>query len=65
MGKGWGGCRKGSGRKTVPEELKKKGHTFYLTDEEIKYIESFPGRTKSEKLRNLIKRAKEAGINKN
>ena len=45
MQKNWGGTREGSGRKAVPEKLKKKGYTFQLSDEDITFIESFNGKT--------------------
>lgn len=55
MNKGWGGTRERSGRKAIPEQLKKKGYTFQLSNEDINFIESFEGKNRSEKLRNLIK----------
>jgi histidinol phosphatase-like PHP family hydrolase len=58
MHKGWGGAREGSGRKLIPDEIKKKGCTFQLTDEDIQFIESFEGKNRSESLRNLIKEYK-------
>lgn len=55
---GWGGARKGSGRKELPDNLKVKGYTFQLTEEDIKYIESFEGKNRSDSLRNLIEELK-------
>lgn len=54
MGKSWGGTREGSGRKAIPEKYKKKGFTFQLTDEDIKFIESFEGKNRSDSLRTMI-----------
>jgi hypothetical protein len=50
----WGGTRKGSGRKVIPDRLKKKGYTFQLTEEDVKFIESFEGKNRSESLREMI-----------
>ncbi|MEY8346658.1 hypothetical protein [Niallia circulans] len=58
MDTGWGGARKGSGRKELPDNLKVKGYTFQLTEEDIKYIESFEGKNRSDSLRNLIEELK-------
>lgn len=58
MEKSWGGTREGSGRKLIPEKLKKKGYTFQLSNEEIAFIESFKGKNRSESLRNMIKEYK-------
>ncbi|WHY65631.1 hypothetical protein [Neobacillus sp. SuZ13] len=55
MDTGWGGARKGSGRKEIPENLKLKGYTFQLTETDINFIESFEGKNRSDSLRNLIK----------
>ncbi|WP_077618316.1 hypothetical protein [Bacillus sinesaloumensis] len=54
MHSNWGGARAGSGRKEIPDELKKKGYTFQLVEEDIQFIESFNGKNRSEALRNLI-----------
>lgn len=54
MESGWGGNRKGSGRKTVPQEYKKKGYTFQLTEGQLKFIESFGGKSRSESLVTLM-----------
>ncbi|MEH7885122.1 hypothetical protein V7654_12475 [Bacillus sp. JJ1609] len=54
MSNSWGGARTGSGRKVLHEKLKKKGYTFQLTEDEIKFIESFDGKNRSESLRTLI-----------
>ncbi len=58
LGKSWGGTREGSGRKVIPEKFKKKGYTFQLTEEEIKFIESFKGKNRSDSLRTLIENYK-------
>ena len=58
MQKNWGGMREGSGRKEIPDKMKKKGYTFQLVDEDIDFIESFDGKNRSESLRNLIKQYK-------
>jgi len=50
----WGGCREGSGRSKLPKHKRKQGYTFQLTDEEIKFIESFQGKNRSDCLRILI-----------
>jgi len=50
----WGGCREGSGRNKLPKNKRKQGYTFQLTDEEIKFIESFQGKNRSDCLRILI-----------
>lgn len=55
MQNGWGGARPGSGRKALPDKIKKKSYTFQLTEDDIKFIESFKGKNRSESLRNLIK----------
>jgi len=54
----WGGYRNGSGRKNVPERNKKKGYTFQLTEDEVKFIESFDGKNRSDSLRNMINKLK-------
>lgn len=54
MDSNWGGSRKGAGRKKLPEKLKKKGYTFQLTQDEVKFIEGFNGSNRSESLRKLI-----------
>lgn len=54
----WGGARKGSGRKPLPDELKRQGYTFQLSKDELEFIESFDGNSRSEKLRELIKQYK-------
>jgi hypothetical protein len=54
MEKSWGGSRKGSGRKTLSDNVKHKGYTFQLTQEDIEFIERFKGDSRSESLRNLI-----------
>lgn len=51
----WGGFREGSGRKVIPEKKKRKGYTFQLTEDELKFIESFDGKNRSDSLRMLIK----------
>ncbi|MDQ0972413.1 hypothetical protein QFZ31_002291 [Neobacillus niacini] len=58
MDTGWGGARKGSGRKEIPDKLKMKGYTFQLTEEDIIFIESFEGKNRSDSLRKLIKEFK-------
>lgn len=58
MKKKWGGPRKGAGRKEIPEKFKKKGYTFQLTEDELKFIESFDNKNRSKALRKLIKEYK-------
>jgi len=38
----------------LPKNKRKQGYTFQLTDEEIKFIESFQGKNRSDCLRILI-----------
>lgn len=54
----WGGYREGSGRRKLPGSLKKKGYTFQLTEDEIKFIENLGGNNRSEGLRKLIEEYK-------
>ena len=51
----WGGFREGSGRKAIPKKYKRKGYTFQLTEDEVKFIETFEGKSRSDSLRLLIK----------
>lgn len=52
--KEWGGSRTGSGRKKLSDEKKIKGYTVQLSDEEIQYIDSQTGQSRSQKLRSII-----------
>jgi hypothetical protein len=58
MEKRWGGTREGSGRKVIPDNMKKKGYTFQLAKEDIDFIESFDGKNRSESLRQMIREYK-------
>lgn len=50
----WGGKRSNAGRKKLPDTSKKKGCTLQLSPEDIKLIDSFKGKNRSEKLRNIL-----------
>ena len=52
----WGGKREGAGRKKKDKSKKKNPYTFYLTNDEIEYIESFSKKSRSESLRKLIEK---------
>ena len=52
--KKWGGKRENSGRKCISENQKLKTYTFMLSEKEINLIKDAPGKSNSEKLRNII-----------
>lgn len=54
MSSKWGGKRKNAGRKKIPEIERSKAYSFYLKADEVEYIESYPGNSRSESLRSLI-----------
>lgn len=52
--KKWGGKRENSGRKCISENKKLKTQTFMLSEKEMNLIKNAPGKSNSEKLRNIL-----------
>ncbi len=59
MDNNWGGARSGAGRKKLTSDNKKKGCCFQLLQEDIDYIDSLHGRSRSENLRIIIEEHKD------
>lgn len=58
MKNNWGGSRTGSGRKQLSEEEKLSGYTLQLSQQDVAYIDSLEGNSRSDKLRRFIKEHK-------
>lgn len=58
MKKNWGGSRTGSGRKQISNEEKLTGYTLQLSKQDVAYIDSLEGTSRSDKLRKFISKHK-------
>ena len=58
MENNWGGARIGAGRKKISNNKKKKGYSFQLLLDDINYIDSINGKSRSECLKIIIEEHK-------
>lgn len=58
MENNWGGARRGAGRKKISNNNKKKGYSFQLLPDDINYIDSINGKSRSECLKIIIEEHK-------
>lgn len=58
MENNWGGARRGAGRKKILNDNKKKGYSFQLLPDDINYIDSVNGKSRSECLKIIIEEHK-------
>ena len=58
MENNWGGARRGAGRKKILNDNKKNGYSFYLLPDDINYIDSINGKSRSDCLKIILEEHK-------